>query len=995
MPGRSEVTLDRLGRFAVHVVLVAAALLFGGWPPAVVASLQLVVIAALSCWMADSVRRGTLAWRPTAADLPLALLIALVTVQLAVGNQPLASWALGPPGTRAITGEVIPAPVFALGTIAPGSTWHSLLLFATFVGLYVAVVNLFTRRRHVEALVRTLLVTASVLAVAGLIEYFGKEAGILHWREHERRVVATFTNADHFAAWLNMVAFLGIGQLLAADGTRDKQRTLKGLSLTESFEALGRRYARVIAIVVIAVAIVFTLSRGAILSFIGGLVAVIVIAAAIGRARRTLAAVGVLLSIALAYGVWLGLGPFLSRFQYGDLGLRWEMARATVPMIRDFPILGIGLGAFQDISPRYQTPALEPGMYLLNHAHNDWLQLLVELGPVGAALGLYAVVRVARDLIGVHLLGRGTCPAGGGEQEWARRNDPFSVGIALGAVGGLVTLAIHSAVDFSVRLPANGLLAATLLAVATVALHTRFGTQEGWLAAHWSRTLDARRPHIPMAVGLAAALVLAVLVLRPAVADVLVGRREASPALVDLAVAVAANDVPALLAQADARLDHARRLLTAGALIPGQPVAPLADRHREAGGLLADAIDVLRRAATRNPTNPLVHERLGWAYQAVASIDTAARPEHAARALAHMQRAVALDPQNAARYHAVAQLVVAAYPSSPIDVGLRAGRLAVERKPDLLPDLVYQFLVAPLTEAQWASLVPETVGARVVLADLLEQRGLAREAVGVYRSAAELATPADVSVTRWLLARALMRQGDSHAALRELGAAARVDADNAEIYFATAQALEMTRDAAALEMYRVALVKGEERARRFPNSDTWFRVYRPPLGDVVAKQLGPPLASPSARYRRALALHLAQRDLVQQALKEAEIVLADVPRDPIAHFARGIALQSLGKMDDAVEALRTVVAVDADTRFRVHLARLLRDTKQPRQAINEWLAVLAAEPANLEAALAVARTWDQLGSSAEAMQAYERVYRMAPDNTEARRALARFGWIER
>jgi hypothetical protein len=251
------------------------------------------------------------------------------------------------------------------------------------------------------------------------------------------------------------------------------------------------------AIVVMVVAIVFTLSRGAMLSFIGGLVAVIVVAAAMGRARRTLAAVGILMSFALAYGIWLGLGPFLTRFQYGDLGLRWEMAQATYPMILDFPVLGIGLGTYQEISARYQTLALEPGTLLINHAHNDWLQLLVELGPVGAVLALYAVMRVARDLIGVHLLGRGSCPSGGGEQEWARRSDPFSVGIALGAVGGLVSLGIHSVVDFSARLAASGMLAATLLAVATVALHTRFGSHDGWLAAPRSRTPSGRATRMP------------------------------------------------------------------------------------------------------------------------------------------------------------------------------------------------------------------------------------------------------------------------------------------------------------------------------------------------------------------------------------------------------------------------------------------------------------------------------------------------------------------
>src|SRR6202008_723292 len=94
----------------------------------------------------------------------------------------------------------------------------------------------------------------------------------------------------------------------------------------------------------------------------------------------------------------------------------------------------------------FQPSALGAGRMYFPYAHSDLLQLLIETGPLGAALALWAAGRVARDLVGAHLLGRVRCPVGRNAE--ARRSDPFSVGIALGGLGPVVALVVHSAVDF-------------------------------------------------------------------------------------------------------------------------------------------------------------------------------------------------------------------------------------------------------------------------------------------------------------------------------------------------------------------------------------------------------------------------------------------------------------------------------------------------------------------------------------------------------------------
>ena len=86
-----------------------------GWPLAVA---ELLVVLGLLCWLLGMVAERQLAWRCSALDLPLALLIGLVLVQLAVGNRPLAAWALAPTGGLDAPPS-LPSLFLAVGTIAP------------------------------------------------------------------------------------------------------------------------------------------------------------------------------------------------------------------------------------------------------------------------------------------------------------------------------------------------------------------------------------------------------------------------------------------------------------------------------------------------------------------------------------------------------------------------------------------------------------------------------------------------------------------------------------------------------------------------------------------------------------------------------------------------------------------------------------------------------------------------------------------------------------
>ncbi|MBI1737072.1 MAG: O-antigen ligase family protein [Candidatus Rokubacteria bacterium] len=979
--------LDRVARGAVYTVLVAAPVALGGRPSWVVPPLEAIVllgVLAAVLWMLAS---GRIEWRHTALDRPLTFFVGLVALQLLVGNGRLVSWALGPPAASPDL-DPLPTPFLTIGTIAPRTTTASLLLLLACAGVYYLVVHVSRRRRHLEMLVRLAFVAGVALAVVGLVDYFARDSSLVPWTDSGHRVAATFVNPDHFAAWLNMVIFISLGYALALPaGTHGRPG--------RPLPAASRRYAVFFGITVMAAALFLTLSRGAILSLIVGVATVVVALAMTGAARRMFAMLGALLAGVLIYAVSLGLGPVLSRFEQFGAARRWLIYTSTLPMLKDFPVLGIGLGAYEHISARYQPSALDPGDVLINAAHSDWLQILVELGPLGAVLVVYCVVRLGRDLVGVHLFGRGTCPVGGGAGEWAQRNDPFSVRLALGAIAAVMSLAAHSAVDFSARMPANGMLAAAALGIATVALHTRFGTDDGWLSARATWSPAGQRPVRALrAAAVVVACLAALVILRPLGVESLLalGKTRGLPGALDAASAVDGGDPRLLVARAAAGEQTARRLapiVTANALASGRP----AGGEQFVTAPLHAAVADLRRALEAVPSSSATHERLAWTYQSLWNIERIGAPAHAAAAVTHMHRAIALDPENPFRHRALAGLVIAMFPDAALDAGLAGVRNAVARRPGFLPELIREMEPLPLTDAQWIQAVPDTFVDRLALADALEHRRLVRQAILVYGSALAVGSRPEAPVAHWMLAGVFVRQEDYAGALRELAAALKIDPDNPELRLALAETLDRSREVAALQVYRMALAKAEEMAKAGRGASL-FGDIDGRLRAIVSRRFAADGGFSVVRYRRGLARYLVEHGLWPQAIEQTEIARQEAPRDARVHSLHARALEGLGRRDDAVAAHRTAVALDeGNIALRLALANALRHTEQPYQAINEWQSILRREPAHVDAALEIARTYLRAQMRTEAIRAYRYVAKIAPGNEEARRVLARFGWL--
>lgn len=153
----------------------------------------------------------------------------------------------------------------------------------------------------------------------------------------------------------------------------------------------------------------------------------------------------VALSLALAFSV--GAESFLVRLRLGELGgdaYRQALWFTTVPpMLTLDPWLGAGANMFDQLSFRFRAGAFDVRPI---HAHNDWLQLLIEYGRIGLVLG--AVVYVTHFAAGWKnslRLARESAATGWWPQS-------MELGLASGALAAWVAQGVHSFFDFRMHL---------------------------------------------------------------------------------------------------------------------------------------------------------------------------------------------------------------------------------------------------------------------------------------------------------------------------------------------------------------------------------------------------------------------------------------------------------------------------------------------------------------------------------------------------------------
>lgn len=140
--------------------------------------------------------------------------------------------------------------------------------------------------------------------------------------------------------------------------------------------------------------------------------------------------------------------PIAGEISSGDLvsfESRAEIWRNTLELTRQSFPLGTGLGSFDSVYPLSEAPARIHATYV-NHAHNDYLQILLEMGIVGALLVLAFLVWWVVQVVSI----------------WRSRLSTHYARAATIASGALLA---HSLVDYPLRTAALSAVFAMCLGV--------------------------------------------------------------------------------------------------------------------------------------------------------------------------------------------------------------------------------------------------------------------------------------------------------------------------------------------------------------------------------------------------------------------------------------------------------------------------------------------------------------------------------------------------
>ncbi|MFI8480841.1 O-antigen ligase family protein [Pseudomonas sp. NPDC078700] len=348
-------------------------------------------------------------------------------------------------------------------SVDTGATFQYLMLGCAYSLLFLLVTDLFRTRKRLSLLLGTLVVSGTFQAFFGVVMTL---SGVEHLLIGSKTVyvgdaTGTFVNRNHLAGYLEMTLACGIGLLLAL---RD-ERQFRWVNLLETL--LGPKARLRLALVMMTIALVMSHSRMGNAAFfvslllVGGL---FVLVTKEHRLRNSVILGSLLLIDMLVVSQYFGLDKLVDRMastQFENVlvdgqtaaranEMRDNVFAAALPLARECLFTGHGAGSFEVVFPKAAGADITQHF---DHAHNDYLQFIIEYGLLGSlpllAFVIYGLYHAQRAM-------------------W-QHESVYRSGVGFGASLGILTLLIHSLADFNLQIPANAATYVVICAVGVLA----------------------------------------------------------------------------------------------------------------------------------------------------------------------------------------------------------------------------------------------------------------------------------------------------------------------------------------------------------------------------------------------------------------------------------------------------------------------------------------------------------------------------------------------
>ena len=301
-------------------------------------------------------------------------IVALLLVGLQLIPLPQSVW-VSLAGRGELAEEIVKLDVAPVSGFLTLSFHESVRSMASFIAPFAVATVLLATRSKPKIAVSAAIVASTLLALlVGVLQFLDGQESRLYFYEFTNRgyMVGFFANANHMAT-LILMAIPFIAALLREGRDRFPRRN-------NEFTVLGLSF---LAIYGIGVALVGSMTGFALLLPVTLASALIIWP--MGRRNTFLVfipilIVGLLTLFLFGDQLWLP----------GDGGLssqagRGKIFQTALPALMDFFPVGSGLGTFEEIYRRYEDESAVTRVFI-NHAHNDYLELVIELGLPGLLL---------------------------------------------------------------------------------------------------------------------------------------------------------------------------------------------------------------------------------------------------------------------------------------------------------------------------------------------------------------------------------------------------------------------------------------------------------------------------------------------------------------------------------------------------------------------------------------------------------------------------------
>ncbi len=368
-------------------------------------------------------------------------------------------------------------------SVAPALTRTDLLKFAAYAALFFLVwlypvgntwqlaskPFVHTGLRQVEerfsrSLVLVVLLTGLLVAATGFVQRFSWNGKILwffvpyDWgtamSDGVPRASGPFINPDHFANYLSLIFPIALACALFRTSITSKP-----------LEHALRIFCPLTALLFFT-GILLSLSRSGWISALLGVVILLWLSpwrveegmpALLKKRGAPVARVSLIIVCLLLLVSLLFVGPGgreqvdtrLGETFTQDAGLwsRTAIWKDSLAMVRDFPLFGVGLGAWPELFLRYRRAPWSSDFY--RGAHNDYVELLAETGIIGFGLLAWFFVYGGKRLL-----------------QGLKKVSPKAVPLLAAIFAALGVMTFHELFDFNLQIPANAFLFTLLFALA-------------------------------------------------------------------------------------------------------------------------------------------------------------------------------------------------------------------------------------------------------------------------------------------------------------------------------------------------------------------------------------------------------------------------------------------------------------------------------------------------------------------------------------------------